>query len=220
MDFEVWEGFYREILSDFGFEKEEDERSASILLSLLDGKKLVSQNELKRLIEGKHVIVIGGGKNLDNELDRNMKKNVIIAADGTTTTLLKAELVPDIIVTDLDGNINHQISANKKRAIVAIHAHGDNIEKIKSWTPMFEEKVFGTVQCRPFGDLHNFGGFTDGDRSVFLAHHFRANSIRLIGFDFENVGDKPNCDKKTKLRKLQWAKKLISFLGVTEEKNG
>lgn len=214
MDFEVWEEYYQKILSEFGFERKEDERSASILSKLLIGKKLASKDELKSLLQGKDVVVVGGGKNLEKDLDRDISKNLVIAANGTTSILLSKKLVPDIIVTDLDGNIDDQISANRGGAIVAIHAHGDNIEQIKRWTPKFEDKVLGTVQCRPFDALHNFGGFTDGDRGVFLAHHFGAKSIRLLGFDFENVGEKPNCDEKTKLRKLDWAKRLILSLGV------
>lgn len=214
MDFEVWEGYYNQILSEFGFDREEDERSASILSELLKGKKLVSEGELRELIQGKNVLVIGGAKNLENELDEDISKNIVIAADGTTSLLLSKGLIPDIIVTDLDGKIEDQISANRMGAVVAIHAHGDNIEQIKKWTPKFEDKVLGTVQCRPFGVLHNFGGFTDGDRGVFIVDHFGAKSIKLVGFDFENVGEKPNCDVKTKLRKLQWAKRLIHSLGV------
>jgi uncharacterized Rossmann fold enzyme len=214
MDFEVWESYYKQILSDFGFEREEDERSASILSKILVGKKLSSQDELKGLIQEKEVIVVGGGKNLEKELDKDFSKNVVIAADGTTSSLLAKGIVPNIIVTDLDGNIDDQISANKMGAIVAIHAHGDNIEQVKKWTPKFKENILGTVQCRPFNALHNFGGFTDGDRAVFLAHHFGAKSIQLLGFDFKNVGEKPSCNKKTKLRKLGWAKKLIKSLGV------
>jgi uncharacterized Rossmann fold enzyme len=215
MDFEVWESYYKQILSDFGFDRKEDERSASILSKILVGKKLSSQEELKGLIQEKEVIVVGGGKNLEKELHKDFSKYVVIAADGTTSSLLAKGIVPNIIVTDLDGNIDDQISANKMGTIVAIHAHGDNIEQVKKWTPKFMEKILGTVQCRPFNALHNFGGFTDGDRAVFLAHHFGAKSIRLLGFDFINVGEKLNCDKKTKLRKLGWAKKLIRSLGVS-----
>lgn len=214
MDFEVWERFYEQILSDFGFDRKDDERSASILSNLLSGKKLSSNDELSMMIERKEVIVVGGGKNLEKELDKDFSKKVVIAADGTTSALLAEGIVPDVIVTDLDGKIEDQISANKMGAIVAIHAHGDNIEQIKRWAPNFEGKVLGTIQCRPFDALYNFGGFTDGDRAVFLAHHFGARSIKLLGFDFENVGEKPNCDEKTKLRKLEWAKRLICSLGV------
>ncbi len=214
MDYKVWEGFYNQILSDFNFSKKEDERSAAILLELLAGNNLASQDEISAIIQGKEVCVVGGGRNLQDELNQDIVQNVIIAADGTTSDLLRRGFLPDIIVTDLDGNIKDQLKANEKGAIVAIHAHGDNIEAVRKWTPRFHGKVAGTVQCRPFGALYNFGGFTDGDRCVFLAHHFGAKRIQLIGFDFENVTDKMNCDTKTKARKLQWAKKLISHLGI------
>ncbi len=217
MDFEEWETYYKQILLEFGFSREEDERSASILSKLLNGKDLASQEELKALIQEKEVVVVGGGKNLEQELNRDSSRITVIAADGTTSILLSRGLNPHIIVTDLDGNIEDQNSANRNGAIVAIHAHGDNIEQIKKWTPRFDGKLIGTVQCKPFDALHNFGGFTDGDRGVFLAEHFGAKNIHLIGFDFEKVGDKPNCDIETKLRKLGWAKRLIESLGIQVE---
>ena len=45
--------------------------------------------------------------------------------------------------------------------------------------------VIGTTQIEPISDVYNFGGFTDGDRAVFLAEHFGAKEIELVGFDFE-----------------------------------
>ncbi|MBU2617645.1 MAG: DUF115 domain-containing protein, partial [Euryarchaeota archaeon] len=62
----------------------------------------------------------------------------------------------------------------------------------------------GSTQSAPLKNVHNFGGFTDGDRCVFIAKEFGAESIALIGFDFEdsNVSE-------VKQKKLQWAKKLI-----------
>lgn len=218
MDFEVWEEYYQQILSEFGFRKEDDERSASLLAKLLRGKEIVPLNELRTLIQGKSIIVVGGGKNLAEELNKEITKDVVIAADGTTSYLLKRGVIPDMIVTDLDGKIEDQILANNKGTIVAIHAHGDNIDQINKWTSEFEGKVIGTVQCEPIFPLYNFGGFTDGDRCVFLVEHFGASKIRLMGFDFENVGDKPNCDKEIKLRKLKWARKLILDLGIRIER--
>jgi len=67
-------------------------------------------------------------------------------------------------------------------------------------------KVIGTTQSRPTNGLYNFGGFTDGDRAVFLAKHLDALKIILIGFDFE--------DESVTLRKhkkLIWAKRLIDL---------
>ena len=64
--------------------------------------------------------------------------------------------------------------------------------------------------------MYNFGGFTDGDRAVFLAVHFNAKKIFLIGFDFNNtIGEYSfveKKDKKNKIKKLKWCKHLLDFL--------
>ena len=214
MDFEVWERYYEEILLDFGFDRSEDERSASILFGLLKGKELASEEMLSQLIRGKDAAVAGGGGHLERELEKNPSQDVLIAADGTTSVLMGKFLVPDVIVTDLDGRIQDQIEANRRGAIVAVHAHGDNIPQIERYVPQFTGKIIGTVQCKPFGMLSNFGGFTDGDRAVIMAAHLGAKSIRLIGFDFDAVGEKAGSNKKTKKRKLKWARKLIDSLDI------
>ncbi len=217
MDFEVWERYYEEILLDFGFDRSEDERSASILSRLLKDMDIASEDMFSQLIKGKDAAVVGGAGHLERELEDNPSWGVLIAADGTTSVLMEKSLVPDVIVTDLDGRIQDQIEANRRGAIVAVHAHGDNIPQIESYVPQFTGKIIGTVQCRPFGMLRNFGGFTDGDRAVIMAAHFGAKSIRLIGFDFDEVGDKAGGDKKTKKRKLKWAKQLIDSLEIPVE---
>jgi len=77
----------------------------------------------------------------------------------------------------------------------------------------------GTTQGDPesYDHLHNFGGFTDGDRAVYLADRFNARTISLIGFDFTNeVGEYSFAKRKNreiKLKKLQWCKSLIDSLG-------
>ena len=63
------------------------------------------------------------------------------------------------------------------------------------------------MQCRPPQGLYNFGGFTDGDRCVFLAKELGAASIKLVGFDFEDESVTPR-----KRKKLAWAKRLIDWL--------
>jgi uncharacterized Rossmann fold enzyme len=68
------------------------------------------------------------------------------------------------------------------------------------------EGVIGTAQCRPPESLYNFGGFTDGDRCVFLAKELGAASIKLVGFDYEDDSVTPR-----KRQKLGWAKRLIEL---------
>jgi uncharacterized Rossmann fold enzyme len=214
MKWNEWKNYYEEILRDFNFNREEDERSALILSQLLEDKELMSLEDLTDIMKDNDVYVFGCSPDLEEEIENETFEGTLIAANGATTILLKKGIIPDIIVTDLDGKIDDQIYANEKGAIVVIHAHGDNIDAVKNWVPRFNGKVVGTTQSKPFGKIHNFGGFTDGDRCVFLADEFKAKNIYLIGFDFEHVGDKFSNErsKKIKRRKLDWAYILINSL--------
>ncbi|MBU4189948.1 MAG: DUF115 domain-containing protein, partial [Candidatus Thermoplasmatota archaeon] len=93
-------------------------------------------------------------------------------------------------------------------AIAMIHAHGNNINRLERYVPMFNGKLIGTTQAKPFDNIYNFGGFTDGDRAVCLSDHFGAKKIFLAGFDFKNVG-KYSKSKELKMKKLGWAKRII-----------
>ena len=205
MEFKDWDPIYKEILQDFGWSREEDEKAAIQLSSLLSGKTS-DLSILKKKLEGKDVLVCGNALTLSNELDKiNTDRYIIIAADGATSTLLEKGIIPDIIVTDLDGYIPDEIEANRKGAIMVVHAHGDNMKRLGAVKEM--KDVFGTTQAAPLANIYNFGGLSDGDRGVFLAHSFGARSITLAGFNFK--------DEKvtyTKKKKLKWALKLIGFM--------
>jgi uncharacterized Rossmann fold enzyme len=217
MEYKDWEPNYLQILRDFKFRREDDERSAALLSELLDKHKSdnekVDHDYLKGLLKDKATFIFGEGPNLNRELDDFDYEGTIISADGATSALMKINIVPDIIVTDLDGKIEDQIEAVKRGAVVLIHAHGDNLEQLKKWVPKFKGKVIGTTQAKPVGNLSNFGGFTDGDRAAFLADHFKARKINLVAFDFTEVGDYKNKEAmRLKLRKLTWADLLIGVL--------
>ncbi|MDQ1282410.1 MAG: 2-amino-4-hydroxy-6-hydroxymethyldihydropteridine diphosphokinase, partial [Euryarchaeota archaeon] len=107
--------------------------------------------------------------------------------------------------TDLDGPFAAILEANRKGAILAVHAHGDNLDALSIYVPKLE-RIIGTVQCRPRPGLYNFGGFTDGDRSVFLARELGASEVDLLGFDFDDNSVTPR-----KKKKLAWAKRLIDL---------
>ena len=103
---------------------------------------------------------------------------VVIAADGATEMCLDVGIIPDFVVTDLDGNYQSLIRAHLEGSIMVIHAHGDNIDKISSQVPYFSNAI-GTTQNFPLNNVYNFGGFTDGDRSVSLAVEFLAERYYL-----------------------------------------
>lgn len=210
MDFQEWEKIYKKIVEDFGYDIEDDKKAALLLSKLLKEKKVVEEKEIRKRIEKKEVTICGAGKDLKNEIGKI--KGTVIAADESTSFLMEKGIVPDIIVTDLDGEVEKQIRANEKGSIVIIHAHGDNSEALKKWIPRFNGKIMGTTQAKPFDEIHNFGGFTDGDRAYCLTQHFKARKIYLIGFDFDYPNPKEGKNIKTKEKKLRWAKRIIDSL--------
>jgi len=221
MNFEEWEPHYKQIIADFAFNREDDERAAEYLSRTLKepraGLELVEERLLKRMLEGKTVYIFGEGPTLDDDVANYTFDGTIIAADGATTALLKNRIVPHIIVTDLDGKVSDQVKAAKEGSVVLIHAHGDNQKNLEKWVHRFIGKIAGTTQSRPDDILINYGGFTDGDRAIFLADHFKAKAIKLVAFDFMEVGDyKSEAAKKLKIRKLTWANLLIGILNNEE----
>ena len=212
-DFAAWEPIYEEILEDFGFDRESDEEAARILSRMLTEKNTVSLSELKTVIFGKAALICGNAPKLRKELSEiDLSAFVVIAADGAAAVLMDIGYVPEVICTDLDGNseadIEKEILACEQGSIVLIHAHGDNIKKLEKYVPRFK-RFIATTQARPIDKVFNFGGFSDGDRCVFVAREFRANKIKLAGFDFEDPDVNP-----IKKKKLKWAKKLIGIPGL------
>jgi len=205
MQFATWEPLYLALLEDFGFSLKSDEEAAKLRAELLHGREdWLSEADAR--VRGRSVVVFGNAPTLDRELDGLQEKDAaFLAADGATAVLLRRGIIPDIIVTDLDGSFPDILKANQEGCIVVVHAHGDNLDALQRYVPKLK-RVIGTAQCRPPVGLYNFGGFTDGDRCVFLATELGAASIKLVGFDFEDESVTPR-----KRRKLIWAKRLIEL---------
>ncbi|NPV61392.1 MAG: DUF115 domain-containing protein [Methanotrichaceae archaeon] len=205
MDFDSWEPLYVQILEDFGFSRQRDEEAARLLSGLM-AKREDHLFKAQILVEGRAVVVCGNAPTLSRDLDDLGKgRKIFIAADGATAVLLSRGVVPEIVVTDLDGPFPAILEASRRGSIIVVHAHGDNLDQVRSCVPQLGQ-VIGSVQCRPFDLVYNFGGFTDGDRCVFLARHLGAGRIDLTGFDF---GDESVTPRKRK--KLMWAKRLIDI---------
>ncbi len=209
MDFRKWEPIYESILKDMGFNREDDERAALILSDMLRNKKtdpdLADISRLRGLIEGNAIIVCGNAPVLREDLELIDPDNfVIIAADGATAVLVAEDIIPDIIVTDLDGDVHSEIVANQRGALMVVHAHGDNIDKLEKYVPEFI-RIIGSTQSEPLDNVFNFGGFSDGDRCVYLADEFGASGITLLGFDLDDETVDP-----VKKKKLEWARYLIT----------
>jgi len=219
MTIKGWESKYREILKDFGYSRKKDTQSCKLLDSLLPKKTRIA--EIKDLIEKKPVFVVGAGPSLPSSISilKKHKKITKIVADGATKAIIENGLKPDIVVTDLDGDIKSLKKAGRTNTIMVVHAHGDNSEKIH-FVKNFKNCI-GTTQTKPLGKIHNFGGFTDGDRCVFLANHFKAKKIILLGMDFgTRIGkySKSTVVNRTiKIKKLRRGKKLLEWLAQKSE---
>ncbi|MCX6685878.1 MAG: DUF115 domain-containing protein [Methanoregula sp.] len=203
MNFKDWEQHYREILTYFGFDRAADEDAAQLLASLLDHDNLMS---LASLTDGNEVTVCGNAPCLKTELSKI--NGIVFAADAAAEVLLDHNIRPDAIFTDLDGATDRFIEMNNKGTIIVIHAHGDNIPLLRHWVPRFRGPVVGTTQAAPLPHIHNFGGFTDGDRAVFAADELGASGISIIGFDLDDKNVDP-----LKKGKLFWARKLLALIG-------
>ena len=211
-----WKRRYQSILKELSYSEKKDKESAVILDSIL--KKNSNNQKIIKLIQGKTVFVIGSGPSLSFAIPKlkKFKKSIKIAADSSLKPLLENGIVPDIIVTDLDGDEDAIKKLSKKKSKFVIHAHGDNIKKLQMVKEI--KNCIGTTQTTPFNKIQNFGGFTDGDRGVFLASHFEAKKIILFGMDFgKQIGKFSNTkksDRDTKLKKLKIGEELLIWLST------
>ncbi|NJE26874.1 DUF115 domain-containing protein [Thermococcus sp. MV5] len=218
MKWSEWEPFYQHILEVMGYDREADKKAALLLRELLlKSKNCILLTELKERV-GEQVYVFGAGPSLDEKLNRKFD-GTLIASDGATSALLENNIIPHIIVTDLDGRFEDIKRANELGSTVVVHAHGDNTDKLRMYVPRLKN-VLGTCQTEPLDIVYNFGGFTDGDRAAFLAEELGAKRIFLVGFDFGDVvgkWSKPNLNThvsiwESKKKKFQIAEILLDWL--------
>jgi uncharacterized Rossmann fold enzyme len=208
-----WNSRYLEIIKEFKYKKKQDMKSAMILDSIL--RESNSLKKIQEMISSKTVFVIGSGPSLSVAIPLLKKsKNTKIVADSALKPLIENRIKPDIVISDLDGDEKALKKIGKTNTIFVVHAHGDNISRLELVKNF--KNCIGTTQTKPFGRIHNFGGFTDGDRAVFLADYFEAKKIILFGMDFgDKIGKFSNTkisDRKIKLKKLEKAKFLLEWL--------
>lgn len=209
-----WYSRYKEIQKLLNLSEKKDTEAAILLNSIL--KRPISPKEVDQKIKGKSIFVIGSGPSLKKSFSVIKKYQVPkIVADSSIKSVLDNGIVPDIVVTDLDGDLDCLKKVGNEDTIMVVHAHGDNMGRL--FLAEKFRKCIGSTQVKPFKKVNNFGGFTDGDRCVFLANYFGAKNIILFGMDFgENIGKysaTKGLDKKRKLKKLRIGKRLLQWLG-------
>jgi len=219
-----WSKWYTHIKSKLRVTFARDQEATDLLSRMLENKNTITFGNLQDTFsEFEHAIVVGAGPSLEksDKIVRNLGKSVLlISADGATSFLIENNVIPHVIVTDLDGKVQDILYANEKGSITIIHGHGDNIEALKKYVRLFKGKIMGSTQVEPRPFVYNFGGFTDGDRGVFLAAFLNIKNILLIGMDFGNIigkYSKPGLKSsqpasEIKCEKLKIAKELINWI--------
>ena len=212
MEFAAWEPRYIAATNDLGYSREGDLKAAERLAVLAYTRlgRVADDKDLAPLLARQPVFVCAAGPTLEAELGEYQLDGTVLATDGAVGRLLKRGTIPEIIVTDLDGDMEAILSANRKGSIAVVHAHADNQGKLEEFVPRFEGPIVPSVQCSPPAGTRNFGGLTDGDRAVFLADHFGASRIALAGFDFGD--EEANPLPKDRQRKFIWGALLIASL--------
>ena len=149
------------------------------------------------------VTIVGAG--IDD--DEKIPSGVLIAADGAVSACLERQLIPDIVVTDLDGNLLDIVSANESGSNIVLHGHGDNLSKLFEFYTRI--KVISLTTTYPSDMSNCWGGFTDGDRALMMSLSQGVSLVNLVGFNFSKVGKYTGKYSPKKLQKLDWARRIV-----------
>ncbi len=177
-----------------------------------------------KLLKATAVVFVGAAVE-SQELEEMVGDGVVfIAADGAVGALpTQADLA--CIVSDFDGTTHLELAAKSGATIIA-HAHGDNIE---AWNECVEKcsqfsnppaLVLSHQTPHYFEGMHNWGGFTDGDRALCMAHSLGVNfeDVYLVGYTLSRVGQwSGRTQESLKLAKLQWMAAVVQMLGLEQQ---
>lgn len=219
-----WIEKYNWIARELLIDTERDRVSAKLLSSII-GDNFVKQKDISSIFRERNVLIIGYGRDIDNELyclnniKHLLRDTVVIVADKAINSVLKHGLKIDIFITDLDCDRDY-LYRIPRNTIFVIHAHGDNVDKVEAIVPKLLEKGYllhPTTQIEPLWNVFNYGGFTDGDRAVYLAMYYKPRRVVLIGMDLDKQLDKQIVDRYynnglkhiLKIKKLEIAELLL-----------
>ena len=195
-----WWPLQEEINTQFGFSKSREKVSSRLISRLYKPK-----GNLSSILSNKIVTIVGAGITAEEEF---ITDGIKIAADGAVSACLERNIIPEIIVTDLDGNLPEMVWANKKGSKIVVHAHGDNLSRLFEFST--EIQAISLTTTYPSSGTDCWGGFTDGDRSLMMSLSLGAKLVNLIGFNFDKVGSFSGDFSPRKIQKLSWAHKIVN----------
>ena len=211
----------------FGWSESDDAESALQLRAALQDHQHWGAFQRKealadvkiRLLKASKVVIIGAAVSVE-DLHSYDENAVFVAADGAVGALSGYSQLA-CVVSDLDG-ANYLEHAAAHGQTIVVHAHGDNVsywrEKIQSWDQFdsVPPLILSHQVNQTIPGMHNFGGFTDGDRALCFALSLGVENdkIELVGFNLSRVGQWSGVTNgERKIRKLEWMGRIVSDLG-------
>lgn len=230
-----FKSWYIKIIKTLNFDEKEDKRARDILLNILKKKdpnwnsQLILQLFKQEIHQKPSILIYGCGPSLEQSIEKILKRRrpdffekfINLAADGASRLLSEKNIPVNGIFSDLDGITKKEFEYGN---FVIIHAHGDNIEKLRQFRSniIAKENIICTTQVEPINGILNPGGFTDGDRILYFIKNLVLphQKIFLFGMDFHDIVgkfSKPSLNKDSnasviKKQKLRLAIALIEDL--------
>ena len=198
-----------------------DESQYNVDMWLPNNRAVVLDTLKQKLLAAPKVVVVGAAVDELDFVDFNFENNVLIAADGSIGGIPKSANIA-CVVTDFDGN-PYLDDAAKSGLVFIAHAHGDNIDNwqncLSEWQALERppELILTHQITESIDGMHNFGGFTDGDRAVCLAIGLGVpkDNISLIGFSTTKIGKwSGQTNPIRKLEKLAWMSRILQIIGL------
>ena len=230
-------GFQDDVRLSFGWDYSEDFDSAKSMEEAfkedfpygvenwsLDSRNRCLQEICKEIATCDRLVIIGAAVEQQQLSEIDLQNTAVIAADGSVGAMLDFKSLT-CIVSDLDGGEHIDFAASRSQRFV-IHAHGDNIlrwqKALNNWSNFSNPPnlVLSHQTNEILQGMHNFGGFTDGDRAVCFAlwAGVEKEKIELVGFSTQKVGVwSGTTNPETKMKKLSWMKKILGFLNLESQ---
>jgi len=193
-----WWKFQDQINTQFNFSRTREEVATRMLAHFNFSNSTISD-----YFRGRELVLIGAALNQSLSLPNSS----LIVADGALRACLQRDIIPELIISDLDGYIPDIIWATQNGSKIIIHAHGDNISRVHQYLAKLNPICMTSTY--PSDSTFCWGGFTDGDRATMMSLSLGCTSIKLLGFDFNKVGSFSGEYSPRKMEKLVWAQRII-----------
>ena len=197
-DIDWWWEFQDQINTQFNFSRIREEVATRMV-----AHSEFLKTSISHYFRGRDLVLIGAAINQSLSIPNSS----LIVADGALRACLEKDIIPELIISDLDGYLPDMFWATQNGSKIIIHAHGDNISRVHQYSAKLNPICMTSTY--PSDSTFCWGGFTDGDRATMMSLSLGCASIKLLGFDFNKVGSFSGEYSPRKIEKLVWAQRII-----------